>query len=61
VSDFERHVKVEVLCHDGLVSEVVQAIRDAARTGLVGDGVIYVCPVEDAIRIGTGARGDAAC
>ena len=58
--DFEKHTKVEVLCGDATVEEVVQAIRRAAHTGLAGDGVIHVSTVEDAIRIGTEERGEAA-
>lgn len=49
--DFERHAKVEVLCEDRIVGDVVRAIHASARTGLAGDGVIYVCLVEGVVRI----------
>ena len=58
--DFEKHAKVEVLCDDETAEDVVRAIRQAAHTGLVGDGVVYVCAAEDALRIGTDERGEAA-
>ena len=54
------HVKLEVVCRDELVEAVVAAILVQAQTGLRGDGKIYVSPVEDAIRIATGERGEAA-
>ena len=55
-------VKVEVVVDDSLVEAVVSAIIDAAQTGEVGDGKIFLSPVTDAIRIRTGERGpDALC
>lgn len=61
VVDYVPHVKIEILCTDELVDEVVEAVRRAAHTGLRGDGKIYVLShVEDAVRISTGERGDAA-
>jgi nitrogen regulatory protein P-II 1 len=60
VSDFEPHAAVAVFCPDALAPEVVAAIARAARTGLRGDGKIYVLPVEAAVRISTGDRGEAA-
>jgi nitrogen regulatory protein PII len=59
--DFEKHVKLEVCCPDAVVDQVVEAVRKAAHTGLRGDGVICVTPVENAVRISTGERGDDAC
>jgi len=59
-SGLEKHVKVEVFCVDQLVEEVVVAIEKAAHTGLRGDGKIYVIPVEEAVRISSGERGDIA-
>jgi len=47
VSDFEEYVKIETVCEDAAVSEVVETLRHAARTGLPGDGRVYVIPVED--------------
>ena len=60
VVDFIRHVRLEVFCRDELAEQVVQTIQQAAHTGLRGDGKIFVLPVEDAVRISTGERGQAA-
>lgn len=60
VIDFLPKVKVEVVVDDGLVAEVVEAIRNAANTGRIGDGKIFVLPVEEAVRIRTGERGPDA-
>ena len=57
VIDFLPKVKVEVVVEDSLVDNVVEAIENAARTGRIGDGKIFVIPVEQAIRIRTGDRG----
>jgi nitrogen regulatory protein P-II 1 len=54
------HLRVEIVCLDGLVDEVVAAIQRAAHTGGRGDGKIYVTNVEAAIRISTGETGEAA-
>ncbi|MFQ6604896.1 MAG: P-II family nitrogen regulator [Fidelibacterota bacterium] len=58
--DFVPNVKVEIFCRDGLVEQVVSTIREAAHTGLQGDGKIYVIPATQAYRIRTGEEGDAA-
>ncbi|HZD59810.1 MAG TPA: P-II family nitrogen regulator [Anaerolineae bacterium] len=58
--DFVPKVKIEVLVDEELSSRVVDAIMEAARTGKIGDGKIFVYPVEDAIRIRTGERGTDA-
>ena len=58
--DYVPHVKIEIICHDELVETVVGVIQKAARTGLRGDGKIYVSPVEEAIHIQTGERGQNA-
>lgn len=60
VREFEPHVKVEVCCRDDTVEQVVDAIRQAAHTGLPGDGLITIFPVEDAMRISTAERGEQA-
>ena len=57
VVDFLPKVKVEVVCEDDQVDRVVEAIETAARTGRIGDGKIFVLPVEQAVRIRTGDRG----
>ncbi len=56
----DPHEKVEVLCSDALAEEVVVAIETAARTGLRGDGKIYVCSALETVRIATGERGEDA-
>lgn len=53
-------VKFDIVVDDGRVDELVGVIRDVARTGEVGDGKIFILPVEEVIRIRTGERGDAA-
>ena len=58
--DYVPCVRVEVICRDELVEDVVTAIEKAAHTGLKGDGKIYVIPVEQAVRISTGERGESA-
>ena len=60
VVDFLPKVKLEVVVDDGLVERVVEAIANAARTDRIGDGKIFVSPVEQAIRIRTGETGDDA-
>jgi nitrogen regulatory protein P-II 1 len=60
VVDFLPKVKLEIVVQDHLVERTVEAIVEAARTGRIGDGKIFISPVEDAIRIRTGERGDAA-
>jgi nitrogen regulatory protein P-II 1 len=55
----QRKVKVEAVVGDSLVDAVVNAITGAARTGEVRDGKIFVLPVDDAVRVRTGDRGDA--
>ena len=58
--DFLPKVRVEVLAEDGEVQSIVDTIVEAARTGAVGDGKLWVTPVEQVIRIRTGERGDEA-
>lgn len=60
VVDFLPKVKVEVVVADNLVETVTESIIKAARTGKIGDGKIFVSPVEQAIRIRTGEIDDAA-
>lgn len=60
VVDFLPKVKVEVYCQAELVHAVVEAIEGAARTGRIGDGKIFVTPVDEVIRIRTGERGPDA-
>ena len=60
VVDLLPKVKVEVVVNDDLCQTAVDAIIQAASTGRIGDGKIFVIPVEDAVRIRTGERGDIA-
>lgn len=53
-------IKVEIVIADRLVDEVVKLISTAARTGEIGDGKIFICPVENAVRIRTGETGESA-
>ncbi|MCS6878915.1 MAG: P-II family nitrogen regulator [Geminicoccaceae bacterium] len=57
VVDFLPKVKIEVVVEDSLVERAVEAIQQAARTDRIGDGKIFIIPIEDAIRIRTGERG----
>lgn len=60
VVDFVPKVKVEVVVPDDLVGQVIDGIKTAAQTGRIGDGKIFVSPVDEAIRIRTGDTGDGA-
>ena len=60
VVDFLPKVKLEAAVADGVVDQVVEAIEKAARTGKIGDGKVFVQPLEQVIRIRTGETGDAA-
>jgi nitrogen regulatory protein P-II 1 len=60
VVDFLPKVKNEVVCQDNLLDRAIEAIMNAARTGRIGDGKIFVTTVEEAIRIRTGERGEEA-
>ena len=60
VVDFLPKVKIELVVEDSLVERAVEAIQQAARTDRIGDGKIFVIPVEEAIRIRTGERGGDA-
>ena len=60
VVDFLPKVKIEVVLADEQVEGAIEAIINAAKTGKIGDGKIFVMPVEQAIRIRTGEEGDDA-
>jgi len=60
VVDFLPKVKLEIIAKDETVAAVVEAISKAAKTGRIGDGKIFVVPIEDVIRIRTGERGPDA-
>jgi nitrogen regulatory protein P-II 1 len=58
--DFVPKVRVEVVADDALADKVVDAVVEAARTGKIGDGKVWVTPVESVIRVRTGERGTDA-
>ncbi|MCQ9342360.1 P-II family nitrogen regulator [Corynebacterium sp. 153RC1] len=58
--DFVPKVKVEVVVSDAAVNDVVDAVVRAAQTGKIGDGKVWVTPVEELVRVRTGERGEAA-
>ena len=60
VIDFLPKLKIEVVLDDAIAERAVQAIQDSARTDKIGDGKIFVQPVEQAIRIRTGETGPDA-
>ena len=60
VVDFLPKVKIETAVADDQVEKVIEAIRGAANTGKIGDGKIFVMPLEQAVRIRTGESGDEA-
>jgi nitrogen regulatory protein P-II 1 len=60
VVDFLPKIKLEIAVGDDVVDKVIQAIVDSANTGRIGDGKIFVLPMEEAVRIRTGERGTAA-
>ncbi|MBP7065257.1 P-II family nitrogen regulator [Ferrovibrio sp.] len=60
VVDFLPKVKIEVVLDDGMVDRAVEAITQAARTGRIGDGKIFISTVEEVIRIRTGEKGTEA-
>ncbi len=58
--DFLPKTKVEIVVPDDKAEQVIEVIQKVARTGQVGDGKIFVIPVDDAVRIRTGESGDGA-
>jgi len=60
VVDFVPKVKLEVVVADSQVGQVLESIEKSAKTGRIGDGKIFVVPVEEAVRIRTGERGEDA-
>jgi nitrogen regulatory protein P-II 1 len=57
---FIPKVKIEIVVSDAMVTKVVSTVEDKAKTGKIGDGKIFVLPVEEIVRIRTGERGDPA-
>ncbi len=60
VIDFLPKVKIEVVVADDMLEKAVEAIENAARTGRIGDGKIFISDIADAVRIRTGERGPEA-
>lgn len=60
VVDFLPKIKMEIVIKDDMVHKVIETIENAAKTGRIGDGKIFVTTVEDVIRIRTGERGEEA-
>ena len=60
IVDFLPKVKIEIVLSDDQVENAIEAIQNAAKTGRIGDGKIFVVNLEQAIRIRTGEKGDSA-
>ncbi|MEM4407745.1 MAG: P-II family nitrogen regulator [Candidatus Caldarchaeum sp.] len=60
VIDFLPKIKLEIVVPDDMVTKVVDAIIESARTGKIGDGKIFINPLDEVIRIRTGERGQDA-
>ncbi len=58
--DYVPYMKIELVCRDELVDQIISVIVETSHTGLRGDGKIYVSDVETAVRISTGERGEIA-
>jgi nitrogen regulatory protein PII len=58
--DLVRHVRVEIMCRDAEVDEILEATYEALHTGGRGDGKVFVLDVVDALRLKTGERGEMA-
>lgn len=57
---FIPKIKLEIVVNDDIVEQVVQIIQEKAQTGEIGDGKIFISPIEETIRIRTGERGEGA-
>ena len=58
--DFLPKVKLEIVVGDDLVDKVIDAVVNASQTGKIGDGKVFIIPVEEAVRIRTGEKGEEA-
>jgi nitrogen regulatory protein P-II 1 len=58
--DFVAKVRIEVVIEDAILAEVIRTVQATARTGQVGDGKIFVSPIEEVVRIRTGETGESA-
>jgi len=60
IVDFVPKIKIEIVVNAEMTNQVVDAIREAANTNKIGDGKIFVLPVEEAVRVRTGEKGKDA-
>ena len=60
IVDFLPKVKIEVVIEDSMLDTVVEAVQNAAKTGRIGDGKIFISSIDEAIRIRTGEKGGEA-
>jgi nitrogen regulatory protein P-II 1 len=60
IVDFLPKIKLEIVTTDDMAAKTVEAIMEAAKTGKIGDGKIFIIPVEDVVRIRTGETGEEA-
>jgi nitrogen regulatory protein P-II 1 len=60
VVDFLPKVKIEIITDDSMAEQVIEAVQQAAHTGRIGDGKIFISTIEEVIRIRTGERGSEA-
>jgi len=60
VVDFLPKIKLEIVVSDEMVAQVVEAIQNAAKTGRIGDGKIFIIPIDEVVRIRTGEKGNEA-
>ena len=60
VVDFIPKAKMEIIVETSLVEQVIETIRQAANTGKIGDGKIFVLPIEEVVRVRTGEKGEEA-
>lgn len=60
IVDFIPKIKIEIIAEKSMVDKVVESIRQSANTGKLGDGKIFILPIEEVIRVRTGEKGRAA-
>ncbi|MCP3676378.1 MAG: P-II family nitrogen regulator [Deltaproteobacteria bacterium] len=60
IVDFLPKIKLEIVTTDDMAAKTVEAIMEAAKTGKIGDGKIFIIPIEDVVRIRTGETGEEA-
>ncbi|RZD14717.1 MAG: P-II family nitrogen regulator [Candidatus Acidulodesulfobacterium ferriphilum] len=58
--DFVPKAKLEIICSDEVAGDIISAVEKSAKTGNIGDGKIFVSPVEEVVRIRTGEKGELA-